>query len=525
MPAWAGLLLAMVWSGGVLAVPGQERTLCLDALQPQVQARYGFLPHPEDALRPQGDSHTAGQGDAWQRLQDHVLYASYDFDIPESDSQSENDTENSEQEPSARVEGQSTAEDVLSVDFTLLSGRVLVPTWWACGGVGDTLLTVGLVAGDILDDRDQVSEDIRDMFGDIFYFHNMREAEAVVGGADAFNLSSPAKGAWEALEELRWLWQDPHGTHWKPHLASPLTRQRDSPTPTPPPESKGALPPPGSVTLAASECFCDTECDASDGGSGSGGAPLRPYEQFFTPSNVSADVFPGCLHPQVLTRHLRAPSASPWHAFRYAVDHHMHLTGVPRFPSLAATTFRLPAASCPAAPTPPGTSHQPPGSAAAGGRVGLDVTVLLQAWLDEVAPWQRRTSRITLMFFKSEHNLGGGAAGAGQQEPPSQPPARSSAPVDDPPSCHTPTPVRGDNTTQGRSAAPGDLPASTSPRLSVTYKIDGKWTERFLCHKVKEGGGSGGQGLHNGRCPPLPPPFPSFTMPSHLSINVDLSLA
>lgn len=484
MPAWAGLLLAMVCSGGVLAFSSQERSLCLDALQPQVQAKYGFLPHPEDPLRPhgRGDSHTGRKGDVWQRLQDHVLYASYDFNIPKSDSQSENDTESSDPELRARLqeggrdEGQSTVEDVLSVDFTMLSGRVLLPGWWACGGGGDTLLTVALVAGDILDDSDKLSEDIRDMFGDIFYFNNMREAEAVVGMADAFNLSSPASGAWEALEELRWLWHAPHGTHWTPHLASPLTRPRYDPNTTPPPEPKDALPLPGSASLAASECLCDTDCDAYDGGSGGGGAPLRPYEQFFTPSNVSADVFPGCLHPRFLTHHLRDPSASHWHAFRYAVDHHMHLTGVPRYPSLAATTFRLPAASCPAFLTPSGTQHQQPGDAAAGGRVALDVTVLLQAWLDEVSPWRRRTSRITLLFFKSEHNLGSRAAGEVQQKPPSHTTASSSPPVAAPPGCHTYNLVQSDDNTtaQGPSAAPGDLPPSTSPRLSVTYRIDSK---------------------------------------------------
>lgn len=504
MPAWAGLVLAMLCSGGVLAVYSQEKSLCLDALQPQVQARYGFLhPHGGDA------THTAEQGDAAQLLQDHVLYASYDFDIPKSDSQSENDTESNEQNHRSRVEesggseGQSAVEDVLKVDFTLLSGRVLLPGWWACGGSGDTVLTVALVGGNILEDSDKFSEDVREKYGDIFYFINLKKAKEkeIESAGDAFNLSSPASGAWEALEELRWLWHTPHATHWAPHHASALTHPRYNPAATSPPhEPKGALPPSESASPTATECLCDTDCEAYDGGSSSGGASSRPYEQFFTPSNVSADVFPGCLHPQVLTHHLRAPSASHWHAYRYAVDHHMHLTGIPRFPTLAAATYHLAATSCLVAPRPSGTHRLSPGDAAAGGRVALDVTVLLQSWLDEVSPWRRRTSKITFLFFKSEPDRGDGGedrtAGAGQQQSPS-PTTTPSTPSDITSSgCHTYSPVLGDatNTTRGPNANSSELPPSTSPRLSFTYTIDGKWTEPFV-FKGEVGRGGVGEGM------------------------------
>ena len=535
MPVWAGLVLAMMCSGGVMAASSsQDKTLCLDKLYPHVQARYGFLPPPEGSPSPKqrwngrrreksGSVQSESRGnEAEQHLRNHVLFATYNFSVPGNDSENENDTEGSMDgrgdaaSEEADVSGdapQGRVEDVFDVDFILLSARVVLPEWWSCGGGNDTQLTVAVVGGDLLEDSDERGQAIRASYGDMFYFASLSEMEEVERRSKnitqfsfedarvALSRTMAAREAWIAVEELRQLWHAPRTAQWSPQFASHLTEPpynvAAGPSPAVPP---GASPYPWHPNLMVPECRCDADCNATDQDRSSSSSeaqsdvrrgapepsPTRPYEHLYAPSNMSGDVFPGCLPQDVLTHHLHSPSASQWHTYRYAIDHHMHLTGIPTYPNIAAATFNIPASVCSQA-SPSADVHQQhlPGSTKEGARVVLDMTELLQMWFDEVSPWRRRTSRITLMFFKSnprgryDDSVDGDPERAETEHHTSNV-IPSTVP---PPGCPYSPMWNAKHNTSGLVDAPNEiqLPHRTSPRLSISYRIDRECSIAFIC--------------------------------------------
>nr|XP_053654652.1 uncharacterized protein LOC128703837 [Cherax quadricarinatus] len=440
--------------------------------------------------------------------------------------------------------------DMFDIDFTLFTSEITVPCWWVSGGSSkkeSAFLTVALVGGDFLEDSDSREEQIREKYGD-YVFRVARAHERKVESKGKKKLADAVEDAgdkatipetvtrvnkvWAAIEELRSLWRSKPAARFVPHTpASSQSRHQhyyqhnsddSSTTGNSSSETQGAGTPDALLmddSHKHREQMKNTRRKSKKTGHCCGRqasddthphSPV-PFTAIYSPTNISDEVFPGSLPESKLKYHLRFPSTSPWHSFRHAVDFHMLNTGVLYFPLLTAATYHLPLHTCFPSDLPVSTDDtrfnqrsrsrtRNPNACKEGkhNAIPVDVSPLLQAWLQENPPWKRHTSKMSLVMFTATHNSGhhivpNTSTHDSQNKRGSELEIQStvSAPV---PALHTVldtsssnSPLQDDNRPAYSPLQPNmendshrakldALLSASPPRLSLDYWLDGKWT-------------------------------------------------
>ncbi|XP_071544866.1 tyrosine-protein kinase receptor-like isoform X2 [Panulirus ornatus] len=401
--------------------------------------------------------------DKKQERQQHVLCLTYDFrvsvnetldddggDDDDGDTEDKNnDSEHvrgrearSESYPQADDDGTKKgrgnvgdkAADLFSIDFLMESSEVLVPCWWLTLGSSNAYLTVALIGGDILEDSDSREEDIRQKYGDYTYLvfraeerrveREWRELFSNASGGTTVNeldmseeeKTTPVDKAWRAVDELRRLWHSRSVAHFLPREADSSRRRphvhKNSFEFSSQLNSGGRVRR-RHVNKGKKDPNSYASSSTPDGRKPS--SETRPYTDFYSPSNISDELFPGYLPPHLHNYHHRFPSSSSWHSFRHAVDYHMMHTGVVNTPLLTAATYQLPVGTCLKTPGEPGSTSESPSSHFSGRKshartldtndiIPIDFTPLLRTWLRETLPWKRETSKITVVMFTTDYN-------------------------------------------------------------------------------------------------------------------------
>ncbi|XP_066969584.1 tyrosine-protein kinase receptor [Macrobrachium rosenbergii] len=140
-------------------------------------------------------------------------------------------------------------------------------------------------------------------------------------------------------------------------------------------------------------------------------------EEFYSPFNISDDLFPGSLHPSIHEEYLYDPSASPWHKLRFVSYFHSVNTGFLKYPILTAATFHPTTEMCLKIKTDSSESFSPSSSENGESpdraksetlprpdlsqKVAIDVAPLLRTWLKYADPFTRRNPKVAIIVLKS----------------------------------------------------------------------------------------------------------------------------
>lgn len=447
------------------------------------------------------------------------------------------------QNKKGRGNGDNKAADLFSNDFTLDTSELLVPCWWL--SLGDrshrnTYLTVALIGGDILEDLDSREEEIRQKYGDYMYMVFRAEerrterkwkelssnaSRDIVTETDIpeKNIPTPVDKAWRAIDELRILWQSRPIAHFMPRKSNSFSwRSRADDNHAS--ENMSFIADGSQLSLGGrvrqrhiNQSKKNSNSHTSLRTDGRQSFSVR-HTDIYSPNNISDELFPGSLPSHLINYHNRFPSASSWYSFRHAIDYHMIHTGVLHTPLLTAATYSLPAATCLKTPGDPESTSKSPFSQSSGSfgderrvrtlnandKIPIDITPLLQTWLRKTLPWERQTSKITVVMFttddnprqqspmifnksqKTRYTLHGKsqtpAEGSESLPPPAAASVTSHTTGPTPPTEHQSQPSPSNSEGDGQDVIGGNSDQSplnvllhrSPPRLFVNYRLDGK---------------------------------------------------